>query len=384
MTRRRPFARRPLNLQSYLHRTTVGLPKAERLDAAAELRTHLVEQIDRLRAAGHPADEAEYLAVQAMGDPAPTNRGLLGHAFTHRAGWAVLAAVLLGGGGWAGYGYAEREWMPPREGIQFSGDLTLDDLKALNTDESAPRGQFQVATLTYPRGTKSIYYVLITPGHLEVQLKDLQAELRDNQSANAMHRLPGSYRYQERWLMTDLRSKTVCPGRWELYSNSRIVQNALLPLHSSMGVTLDSLNRCTGVKRQYRTLTALMAKPGSYAEGETIPQVPFKQDVELFPTTEGIISTFAVPIKLPLDHWTILRQLVLNPRSAQNGLPTLKGMTTGMYIAVLPSSRPRIADSYGANGMVDAQGNVSLLGVRATPLPPAPQLNAAQTEFVAR
>jgi hypothetical protein len=147
---------------------------------------------------------------------------------------------------------------------------------------------------------------------------------------------------------------------------------------------LDDLNTCTGVKQQFTTITLSMLKPGSYAEGVTIPHVPFKQEVELFPANGGGISNSAVPSKFALDHWTILRQLVLNPRTAGNGLPTLKGMTTGMYIAVLPSSRPRIADSYGANGMVDAQGNVSLLGVRATPLPPAPQLNAAQTEFVAR
>ncbi|WP_407538332.1 permease prefix domain 1-containing protein [Deinococcus radiomollis] len=381
---RRLFARRPLDLRGYIHRATVGLPSAERLDAAAELRTHLVGQIDRLRAAGHPADEAEYLAVQAMGDPAPTNRGFLGHAFTHRAGWAVLAAVLLGGGGWAGYGYAQREWTPPREGIQFSGDLTLDDLKALNTDEHAPKGRFQAATLTYPRGTKTIYYALVTPGHLEVQSKDLQAELRDNQSANAMHRLPGSYRYQERWLMTDMGHKTVCPGRWELYSNSRVIQNALLPLQSQTWPMLDDLTACTGVKRQYRTLTTLVLKPGSYAEGATVPRVPFSYDVELFPASMGGVATSAVPTGLPLDHWTVLRQLVLNPRTALNGLPALRGTAAGMYIAVLPSSQPGVAGAYGANGTVDAHGNVSLLGVGRTPLPPAPQLDAAQTQFVAR
>ena len=382
MTRRRLFARRPLNLQGYIYRATVGLPKGERLDAAAELRTHLVEQIDKLRAAGHPADEAEYLAVQVMGDPAPTNRGLLGHAFTDRAGWAVLAAVLLGGGGWAGHGYVQREWMPPREGIQYSGDLTLDDLKALNTDEHAPKGLFQVATLTYPRGTKAIYYALVAPGQLEVQRKDLQAELRDNQSANALRRLPGSYRYQERWLMNDMKGNTVCPGRWELYSNIKIVQNALLPLRSQTWPMLDDLNSCTGVKRQYRTVTNLISKPGSYAEGEPIPRVPFKHDVELLPTSVGGISTTAVPIKLPLNHWTILRQLVLNPRTAANGLPTLKGTAAGMYIAVLPSSRPSTAD--GVTGTINVKGNVSLLAAGSTPLPPAPQLNAAQTEFVAR
>lgn len=201
MTRRRLFARRPLSLQKYIHRATVGLPRAERLDAAAELRTHLVEKIDKLRAQGHPADEAEYLAVQAMGDPAPTNRGLLGHALTHRAGWWVLAAVLLGGGGWAGYGYVQREWRPPAEGLRYTGGtLTLDDFQALNSDPAAPRGTYQTATLTYPRGTKTIYYALITPKSALVQSKDVEGEVARNMSASALRSVPGSYRYQPRVL----------------------------------------------------------------------------------------------------------------------------------------------------------------------------------------
>lgn len=391
MTRRRVFARRPLNMQQYIHRATVGLPKTERLDAAAELRTHLVERVNSLRAEGHPAAEAEYLAVQAMGDPAPTNRGLLGHAFTHRAGWAVLAAVLLGGGGWAGYGYAEREWMPPREGIQYSGDLTLDDLKALNADDHAPRGVYQTATLTYPKGTKSIFYLLVTPSRVVVQQKDVAGEVENNLKTNELHSIPGSYRYQERWLMTEMRSETVCPGRWELYFNVKVLPTRLIPLNSSVSAGLTDLpwsestksSSCTGVLRQFRSETRNFPAPGIYTEGATSPVTKIKSRYELFPQTLNSVYSSGTPEPLQLRRWRVLRQVVLNPRTASNGLPTLKGKTTGMYVAVLPSSEKAAANAYW-DGQHDQHGRITFLenGLKSLPFPP--QLDDTQTSFIAR
>ena len=87
---------------------------------------------------------------------------------------------------------------------------------------------------------------------------------------------------------------------------------------------------------------------------------------------------------LKFNHWAILRQLVLNPRTAANGLPTLKGTAAGMYIAVMPSSQAIVENEYSESGKSDAHGNVTLLGYGRTPLPPAPQLNTAQTEFVTK
>ncbi len=393
MTRRRLFARRPLNLQGYIHRATVGLPKAERLDAAAELRTHLVEQIDKLRAAGHPADEAEYLAVQAMGDPASTNRSLLGHAFTHKAGWAVLAAVLLGGGGWAGHGYVQREWMPPREGVLYTGnELTIDDLRALTTDQYAPRGTYQTATLIYPKGTRSIFYMLVTPYHVTIQKKNLLEEINNNLFSNNMRQMPGSYRYQERWLLTEMRSDTVCPGHWEPYFNISVIPTAFIPLHSSTMIGLTDLpwtestkdSVYTGVLRQFHKSTTEYPNPRKDSQGKNLPNSKFTHRYELFPPTPGSTAILDSPMPLKFNHWAILRQLVLNPRTAANGLPTLKGTAAGMYIAVMPSSQAIVENEYSESGKSDAHGNVTLLGYGRTPLPPAPQLNTAQTEFVTK
>ena len=145
-----------LSLNQYIHRATLGLPRAERLDAAAELRAHLLERVAELEQKGFAREEAEFLAVRAMGDPAPINRGLLGHAFTARLGWSVLALALLGGGGW----WAANNLMPPKEGVAYTGsELTLEDLRALQADTNAPKGTYQTATLTYPKGTKAIYYL---------------------------------------------------------------------------------------------------------------------------------------------------------------------------------------------------------------------------------
>ena len=99
MTRR--LSRTPLllSIDAYIHRATLGLPKAERLDAAAELRAHLLERTAEHEAQGFSREEAEFLAVKGMGDPQPVNRSLLGHALTHKAGWLALAVLLAGGGG---------------------------------------------------------------------------------------------------------------------------------------------------------------------------------------------------------------------------------------------------------------------------------------------
>jgi hypothetical protein len=43
---------------------------------------------------GFPKEEAEYLAVQAMGPVAVVNRQFLRHMFTNPIGWVVLAALV--------------------------------------------------------------------------------------------------------------------------------------------------------------------------------------------------------------------------------------------------------------------------------------------------
>ncbi|MFC6664903.1 permease prefix domain 1-containing protein [Deinococcus radiopugnans] len=98
MTRRARGKGRVLGLDAYIHRATLGLPRGERLDAAAELRTHLLERVAEHMAQGFSREEAEYLTVKGMGEPQTVNRGLLGHVFTNRLGWAALAVLLVGAG----------------------------------------------------------------------------------------------------------------------------------------------------------------------------------------------------------------------------------------------------------------------------------------------
>ncbi|WP_181391936.1 permease prefix domain 1-containing protein [Deinococcus irradiatisoli] len=336
MTRR--ASQRPgkvLSLNAYVHRATLGLPGAARLDAAAELRAHLLERVEELEGKGFARDEAEFLAVRAMGDPSPTNRSLLGHALTWRLGWAVLGLVLLGAGGWWSYD----NLMPPAEGVSYQGsELSLDDLRTLNTDTDAPRGNYQTATLTYPKETKTVYYLYFTPSNFALTLKDVSEE----NSTNIVGRWPGSYRYQERLLVTDQPRSTDCPQDWNLFSSVRVLPSRFwngpyLTIRSPsfrLDHTAEGKELCSGLKRRYRQEAFLVPVPGK----KTF-------QVELLPPAQGIMTKGRTA--LALNHWTILRQLGLNPRKALNGDASLKGKASGLYIAVLPSDQPASSDESG-------------------------------------
>jgi len=367
---------RVLSLNQYIHRTTLGLPRAERLDAAAELRAHLLERVAELEKKGFAREEAEFLAVRAMGDPAPINRGLLGHAFTARLGWSMLALALLGGGGW----WAANNLMPPKEGVAYTGsDLTLEDLRALQADTNAPKGTYQTATLTYPKETKAIYYLRVTPSTFDVGLKDLVQE----NGVNLTGRWPGSYRYQERILITEQQGSKDCPQDWSLYANWQVLPSrfwngkSLSTIGPGVGTsTLSGKEICTGLKRQY--IQRPLSAPGQGRQ--TYP-------VELLPAMAGIITGNASSQSLQalaLNHWTVLHQLDLNPRTAANGTPSLKRKASGLYIAVLASDRAAPPDTAGAHWARDAQSRVHSLSYGSQPLPdpPAPDWeHAPQTTF---
>ena len=89
-----------MNINRYIHKATAGLPSKERIDTSAELRVHLNAQVKKYLLEGHSQEEAEYLAVDAMGAPAPVNRQLLGHVFTPRVGWGLVIATVLGFSSW--------------------------------------------------------------------------------------------------------------------------------------------------------------------------------------------------------------------------------------------------------------------------------------------
>ncbi|MFC3832388.1 MULTISPECIES: permease prefix domain 1-containing protein [Deinococcus] len=136
--------RHPQTISEYVRRATLGLPRADRLDAAAELRTHLLERMAEHQAQGFSPEEAEYLAVRSMGEPDGTNRALLGHAFTHRAGWAVLALLVAAWAGWS-------SWSRRDDPRVVGGGLV--DVNAFNNGGTLPTTYVQYRFKT-PPGTK--------------------------------------------------------------------------------------------------------------------------------------------------------------------------------------------------------------------------------------
>ncbi|MCD0165030.1 permease prefix domain 1-containing protein [Deinococcus sp. 12RED42] len=147
----------------YIRRATTGLPRHERLEVAAELRTHLLDRVRQLEAEGFSREEAEHLAVSAMGHPAGTNRALLGHVFTTALGWTVLTALMTGGGGW----WVWKNVPLPLPGVReaswnWSQELSSDDLRDVLATPDAPRGQMLAATLRVPPRTEWVY-VALTP-----------------------------------------------------------------------------------------------------------------------------------------------------------------------------------------------------------------------------
>ncbi|WP_424951178.1 permease prefix domain 1-containing protein [Deinococcus sp.] len=159
MTRR--TAERParvLSLNQYVHRATLGLPRAERLDAAAELRAHLLERVAELEGKGYARDEAEYLAVRGMGDPGVTNRQLLGHFFTTPLGWACVGLCLAGFVGW-------QIASQPKTRVKITG---LDDfsLTLLLKGGTLPTDYFHLS-FDVPPGTRFLKVTWISPGRVQ-------------------------------------------------------------------------------------------------------------------------------------------------------------------------------------------------------------------------
>lgn len=119
-------------IDRYIRRATVGLPRRERLDTAAELRVHLNERLRALSAEGFAREEAEHLVVERMGPVDEVNRRLLNHAFTARAGWTVAAILLLGVVAWLAIHYL---FAPPL--LARPHALTLSDVLPLIGDLAA-------------------------------------------------------------------------------------------------------------------------------------------------------------------------------------------------------------------------------------------------------
>lgn len=358
MTRRLNRSKRVLSVDAYIHRATLGLPRDERLDAAAELRTHLLDRVAQLQGQGFARDEAEHLAVRGMGEVSATNRGLLGHALTHRVGWAVLALTLVGGGGWWTY----REWLPPGEGIRYEA-ATLEDTQTLFALKDAPRGTYQAATLTYPQATRSVIYVqLATGGQQFVWTKNVARETAQNVSG----RVPGSYRYQERWLTTA--ERLTCDGapHTRLYYTAQPLASPFWNRASvsTSGVTVAS-QPCDNPTLGLRVLRSPDEPVGP--PGTVLP-----------PDGEGtVITTTSVPEPLRLNEWTVLRRLAVDPQADPNISRGPEGggygpKARGLYLAVLPLAEvvPDGAFRLSTGSSGQARLNLVQSGLDLPPLPP--------------
>ena len=150
-------------IDKYIHRATAGLPQFERIDTAAEIRVNLNIRVKELMCEGHTREEAEYLAIKDLGDAFSTNWALLGHAFTHRLGWVLVAIALLGISSW---------WVWQHRWDYFWGRTQIATLELNSQDmdytlsvdkefvELSNNNKFR---LSLPRGSRSIEILYITP-----------------------------------------------------------------------------------------------------------------------------------------------------------------------------------------------------------------------------
>lgn len=161
-------------VDQYIRRATTGLPSRTRLDTAAELRVHLNERIRQYMAQGFDRAEAEHLAVEQMGPAEPVNRSFLGHVFTPRVGWVVLALLVLVFGGWLAGNYL------------FAPKATVEE-RPVQAEELLPFiGDFRMLQLTLPKGTNALYLGTsigeagnaITGSNLVFQSSDLRPNQR--------------------------------------------------------------------------------------------------------------------------------------------------------------------------------------------------------------
>lgn len=327
MIRRLGRTRQPLTIRDYVQRATLGLPKAERLDAATELRMHLLERRAEYEAKGYSPEEAEFLAVRGMGEVAAAHPQLWRERLL-ALGWPVLALLLLSGAGWYGY----REWLPPKEGIWFSAPTPADTNTLFNLQD-APRGSYQAATLTLPKGTRTLVYVNVAspiekndPEQVFVYAKNIANEMK----YNIKGRVPNSYRYQERWLWTT--QHLTCHGKPALrfYLTAQTLPspfwNTDSRSSSGMGSTSEPCQNPNIALRQV---------------SEKINTVPPEVKTRIVRADgEGNIMNSGTPAELRFRHWTVLARAVVDPQQNPNigQFPPARYSTQarGVYLAVMP------------------------------------------------
>lgn len=230
-------------LSGYIYRATLGLPRQERREVAAELRAHLLDRVRQLEAEGFDREEAEHLAVKAMGDVKVTNSELLGHFFTTPLGWAVVVALALSGGGY----WLWRTVPLPLLGqpsVRWEEKLSVDDLAYLMADEAAPRANFKAATLSIPAKTQWFYLALVPRtggGTGQLVAQPLAA------SPEAPKALPNDVMRARVLLSGKLFENSVCPpikgeNQLQVYATVRSLGSQGLG-----GLQTGGMNTCTGI-----------------------------------------------------------------------------------------------------------------------------------------
>lgn len=299
-------------LNRYVNRATLGLPRHERVEMAAELRTHLVDRVQQLEAEGFSREEAEHLAVQGMGDAKVTNRQLLGHIFTTTLGWSVLTALLVAGGGWwvwqnmplPFYGQSTWRWSP---------ELTTQDLTALQQQASAPRAPYVAGDLTIPTRTAWLYMALLPRtggGMAMLNIHNLQFKQGSDSHSPVLNGKLGV-----RILLSAEPWTAACP----LKNGAKQMQIYALIRSSSPDLNLEfqmgGQNSCTGV-----VLPRAQDLPGGYS---TFWQKTF------------------VGGPLPMNGWTVLAAYVVD--TGMNGAKIIDEQPNNPHdyvLAVMPANKP--------------------------------------------
>lgn len=145
-------------IDQYIHKATRGLPRKERIDAAAELRAHMLEKIKDLMQQGFPREEATYLAVQEMGSPQLPFAQRVRHFAQFQLPCWMLGVLLLGAGIWWG----KDNLFAPKAGVFPMAEIGVQEMKTiLNLGERSTSG-WQAIKLVLPRETRSLSVVLTT------------------------------------------------------------------------------------------------------------------------------------------------------------------------------------------------------------------------------
>lgn len=294
MIRRLRRPRPPLTIDQYVHRATLGLPKAERLDAATELRAHLLERVNEYEQRGYAHEEAEFLAVRGMGEVQVTNRELLGHFFTHRAGWLTLVTLLAGGGAWAAYRATQWDGVRPARDIAQDDSAVMQLMAGIWPVYPAP-GFRQAAEVRFPKGTQTVFAALLTDG---------EEKLR---SARSWPLLPGgpmaSFRGND-WQWSERDQAKFWQSRFRLLS-------ATAPDFSMSG------KRC---KKGEFLVGNLLYSLNAYhprVEGVTFKKrngIAYLADLQsgfCFPNDSNTVQIHGS--SLPLDTWTLVTDVPIGP-----------------------------------------------------------------------